>query len=221
MMNFQTISTGSKGNCYILTCNGRKLIIEAGVNIKRIKEAIDFDWANVDGCIITHEHNDHAQSAAMIPVEVSASAGTLNAIGIVGNPMKAMVTYKVGSFTVMPFDVMHDAVEPFGFIIYHPEIGKVLFITDTYYVKYRFPDINHIIIEANYCEDIIAQKDGFIRDRVIRSHMSIQTCIGFLKANDLRTVESITLIHLSDGNSNEIEFKRKIEEATGKVVMVV
>jgi hypothetical protein len=50
--------------------------------------------------------------------------------------------------------------------------------------------------------------------------MSLDTCIKTLKANDLSLVNNIVLIHLSDSNSNEIEFKKEVKQATGKTVTV-
>lgn len=42
----------------------------------------------------------------------------------------------------------------------------------------------------------------------------------FLKANDLRHVQEIWLLHLSDGNSDADRFKREIQELTGKPVYI-
>ena len=83
-------------------------------------------------------------------------------------------------------------------------MGTTLFLTDTYYVENTFKGLNHVIIEANYSDEIIEQKsfngtiNPFVRDRVYKSHMSLETCIKTLKANDLSSVKTITLIHLSD-----------------------
>lgn len=55
-MNFKTIATGSKGNCYILETEKGSLLIEAGIPIKKIKQALDYDFREVVGCLLTHEH---------------------------------------------------------------------------------------------------------------------------------------------------------------------
>ena len=86
--------------------------------------------------------------------------------------------------------------------------------------------LHNIIIEANYCKKIIDAKvvagtnPKFLRDRVITSHMSIDTCKELLKANDLSAVNNIVLIHLSEGNSNAKQFQEEITAATGKKVHV-
>jgi hypothetical protein len=51
--------------------------------------------------------------------------------------------------------------------------------------------------------------------------MEIGTVVDFLKANDLREVNNIVLLHMSSGNSNASEFKKKIQKvAPGKTVTV-
>lgn len=223
-MNLQTLSSGSQGNCYLLNQGGSFLIVEAGIRSADILDAVDFDINKVAGCLISHEHQDHCKGAkglAKYGIGIWGSAGTLNAIGSPGQSMTPLKQYQIGQFTVMGFDVQHDTAEPFGFLIHHPECGTIVFLTDSYYCKYRFPDVNHFIIEANYCEDIIMQKDCVYRNRVLKSHMSIQTAIKFLKAHDLTKCESITLIHLSNGNSDEQKFKDMVVSSTGVICNVV
>jgi uncharacterized surface protein with fasciclin (FAS1) repeats len=50
--------------------------------------------------------------------------------------------------------------------------------------------------------------------------MSIETCKGLLEANDLTAVNNIVLIHLSDGNSNAADFKKQVQDLTGKTVHI-
>lgn len=134
--------------------------------------------------------------------------------------------FQAGGFHVMPFDVQHDCAEPLGFLIHHAETGFILFLTDSYFVKYRFPDLSHILIECNYSADILNEnyREGRtikkVRDRVIESHMSLESCADMLRANDLSKVRNIVLIHLSEGNSDPGQFLSTIKEETGKRVFV-
>lgn len=230
-MNLKVIGTGSSGNCYLLYNKEEVLIIECGVSFKRIKMALNFDFSKVVGCLLTHEHGDHNKAVKDIlsaGVLLHASKGTLEASGVIdhhnSHPIQAKRLYQIGKFKVIPFDVRHDVKEPLGFLINHEECGTTLFLTDTFYSPYKFSGLNNLIIEANFCEDIIDQKlksnKKFLRDRVLKSHLSIQKCIDLLNANDLSQVNNIVLIHLSDSNSNEIEFQVKVHEVTGKNTIV-
>ncbi|HCB45364.1 MAG TPA: MBL fold hydrolase, partial [Algoriphagus sp.] len=59
-MKLIVLGSSSAGNCYILQDNqGNSLILEAGVRIKEIKKALDFDISGIQGCLISHRHGDH------------------------------------------------------------------------------------------------------------------------------------------------------------------
>lgn len=232
-MELTVIGTGSKGNAYILGNGDEALLIECGVNVKDIKKALNFDLSKVVGCLCTHEHMDHSKSiwdVMKLGVNVYASGGTLEKRFVNEQPRAKSIlskqTVQIGNFKVMAFDVKHDAAEPLGFLIEHPDCGKVLFLTDTYYCEYTFKGLNNIIIEANYSKEIIDRKYGsesgkeFLKNRILRSHFSLANCKDMLSANDLSKTNNIVLIHLSDSNSDEIVFQKEVAELTGKNVTV-
>lgn len=233
-MDLKIIGSSSKGNCYIFENSTEALILECGVNISEIKKSLDFSFRKAVGCLVSHDHKDHCKSInelMMMGVRVYTSRGTMRAAGLNINhhrlhTISAGNVVKIGSFKVLPFELKHDCAEPLGFIINHEETGNVLFITDSYYVTDTFKNIHNILIEANFSEEIIDRKvaEGaspeFLRNRIFKSHMSLETCKATLKANDLSKVQNIVLIHLSDSNSNADQFKEAIEGCTGKKVHV-
>ncbi|HTE31653.1 MAG TPA: MBL fold metallo-hydrolase [Chryseolinea sp.] len=232
-MNLHVINSNSAGNAYILENDQEALLIECGVRFERIKQALKFNFRKVVGCLVTHEHGDHSKAIVDVQkagIKVFASLGTHTALHTITHHRSVVVKsgqeFKAGSFRVKPFDVKHDVAEPLGFLISHPETGLVLFLTDSYFSEYTFPGLNNVIVEANYCQRILddrvraGENPKFLRDRVITSHMSLETCKGLLKANDLTQVNNIVLIHLSDNNSHSTRFKQEVEETTGKMVHV-
>ena len=67
-MELQVIGTGSSGNCYVLRAggaHGQALLLDAGLPVMKIVKAVK-GWRSVIGCLITHEHLDHAKSAEEI-----------------------------------------------------------------------------------------------------------------------------------------------------------
>lgn len=231
-MQLKIIGSNSAGNAYILESATEAILIECGVKFDKIKQAIGFNLRKIKGCFISHEHLDHCITLNAIMaagIDVYATMGTAKARCIENHfrfyELVERAPYNVGEFRVMPFEVKHDAAQPVGFLIEHKECGRVLFLTDSFYCGYTFKGLNNIIVEANYCEQIIDMKlkegaNKFVRDRVIESHMSIQTCLQLLKANDLSAVNNIVLIHLSDNNSNAEDFKQQVQEQTGKNVVI-
>jgi len=231
-MNLQVLGSGSSGNCYILGNESEALIIEVGVNFKTVKEALGFDLSKVAGCLVSHEHGDHAKyipQAIEAGVDVYSSRGTFKALGVSGHRAHSLVPealYSIGPFKVLPFPTIHDCAEPFGFIISHPECGNILFATDTGYLEYTFPGLNNIMIEANYKQEILEEgiragrTPELIRKRVMNNHMELGVLVDTLQANDLTQVNKIVLIHLSEKSGDPDLFQKIIEEATGKNVFV-
>lgn len=235
-MKLKVIDSGSDGNAYILYNDTHALLIECGVPFAKIKAALNFDLSKVVGCLITHEHQDHSKAVRDVlnaGIPVYASMGTLQRLKCEYHYNTKVVSGKlgngqqfVGPFVIMAFTVQHDAKEPLGFMINHPDCGTVLFATDTYYLKQRFHGLNQVIIEANYCETILERRTArsleheILSERIIESHMSIQRCIQMLEGQDLRAVNNVVLIHLSNRNSDARSFRQQVEERTGKTVNV-
>ncbi|WP_312922578.1 MBL fold metallo-hydrolase [Empedobacter brevis] len=226
-MQLKIVGTGSSGNCYILENEKEALIIELGLNFSKVKEVLNFDLSKVVGAIISHCHLDHAKGMKQAldnGIECYSSQGTFKSLDIQHHNakiIKSKQAFRIGNFKILPFNVHHDVNEPLGFLIDHDETGRVLFVTDTTYIDYTFPNLNNIIIEANYCEEIIKEKLGstwqgeFLKNRILKSHMSIETCRDTLLANDLSQVNNIVLIHLSNDNSDENLFRKIIRNSTG------
>jgi len=233
-MQLRILGSNSQGNCYILENDKETLIIECGVRFDVLQRGLRFNLSKVSGCLISHEHGDHCKAVKdMISkgISVYASAGTFRGMGVDTKHHRAVIIeagkeFNVGNFRVIPFDVKHDAQQPFGFLINHSETGTILFVTDTYYVEKRFRGLNNIIVECNYSQEILDAKlkagstPDFLRNRIFKSHMNLDTCKELLRANDLSAVNNIVLIHLSDSNSNAKQFEQEITACTGKKVYV-
>lgn len=232
-MNITVIASGSSGNAYRIDDGETSLLLDAGIPLKLIKQALNFRVRDLGGCLITHAHGDHAKAAgdlAKAGVDIYTSRGTLDACRLTGHRMKAVEALKeinIGTFAVLPFDVQHDAPEPLGFLMTSRSTGeKLLYFTDTYYLKYRFTGLTHIMGECNYSMDIIEQsvRNGYIPPelvpRLIKSHMSLDHFLDLLKANDLRKVKQIYLLHLSNNNSDAGRFKEAVQRLTGTEVYV-
>jgi phosphoribosyl 1,2-cyclic phosphodiesterase len=232
-MVLKVLGSSSQGNCYILENDNEALILEAGINFSEVKRALNFNIAKVVGCLITHEHDDHAAHVnnvlkACIPVY--ASAGTVQNFTVKGDRLPhtcaAGTLLQLGGFRIIPFGTKHDSAEPFGFFIDHAETGRVLFATDTYYLPCKFAGLNNVLVECNYRLDILERNiaagriPAVVRNRTIQSHFSYQHCIEALQANDISAVNNIVLLHLSDGNSDARAFVEGIRAATGKRICV-
>lgn len=231
-MDIRVLGSGSNGNCYYVDAVGGTLLLDAGLSFKKIQRGTDFKLADLSGALITHSHADHSKSVKNLlhaGVRCYMAKMTANEIGVASDYFTEVIRpYKwidVGSFRVKAFELEHDVMN-YGYIIDTLDDERLVYITDTFYVKYRIPRMTHLMIEANYSYEIlerVAHKDESVfrrMRRLLQSHMSLDTVVQFLQANDLSRLKHIYLIHMSDTNGDERLFKRRIMEVTGIPVTI-
>ena len=227
-MKMTCLGSGSAGNCYLFEAADGVLMVEAGIRFIEVKKALRFKISGIVGCLISHEHKDHSKSLKDVigcGIKVLALEEVFQSQGIANRSfcksIEPMHGYKVGGFKVFAFPVVHD-VPCVGFVIEHEEMGKLLFVTDTMMLEYRVPNLNHVLLEANYADDILQYniENGIVpfalRDRLLHSHMELETAKDVIRANDMADVNEVILIHLSGNNSDGERFRREICEVSGK-----
>lgn len=232
-MKLSILASGSKANCYILHNDSEALIIEAGVVFKEVLKELKFKIYNDIGLIVSHLHLDHSKYLrqyldAGIDVYSNEETFINHKIGILAhraNRIKASQSFRIGNFKILPFELFHD-VPCLGFLINHPETGNILFITDTKQVPYDFPNLDHIMIECNYQQDIMdknletGKTNLFLRNRVMHSHLDFEYVKAFLNKTDLTNVKNIIILHTSGQNSNPELIKKEISALTRKNVYI-
>lgn len=217
-MKLKCLATGSSGNCYLLQAdNGETLILDCGIGIKEIKKGLNWDITGVVGAICTHSHQDH-----------SLSVYPLRRMGIpVYAPYISQKPMAIGSgaFRIQSFDLTTvdgrwthtnaDGTECpcYGFLITHPEMGRMLYITDTNLIKWKFKDINHILLGVNYDKDLVDKDNDPKTRHVFRGHLSIDTACDFVKANDSDSLQNVIMCHLSSENADKDSFIEKMKNA--------
>jgi len=232
MLEITCLASGSSGNAYHITDGHSPLLLEAGIPWKLIQRGLDFQTAGLAGCLVSHSHQDHCKAvkdAVKTGLDCYMSAPTAEAIGITSHRIKlieAKRQFALGSWTILPFAVEHDVEGALGFLLVSRTGDRCLYLTDTAYCRYRFTGLTHIMVECNYSLDILRRNvdEGLVlvelKNRLLKTHMSLETVKGFLKANDLSKVREVWLLHLSDGNSDQDRFKREIQALTGKPVYI-
>lgn len=216
--SLKVVGTGSGGNCYLLTVNRQTLVIEAGVNFKSVKKALNFDLSGVVGVLVSHEHGDHAdfvKDFVKFGKKVYATFGTSNAIGLWKfENVNYLIPFEIGIFSITPFEIFHDAKEPCGFLIEF-EGKRMAFITDTNDLNVRLNNIDYWLIEANYSPSELkaSNLDVILKKRIQQSHMSIDRCKTILEAHNAEKSKLVLLIHGSEKHSDKEEFLTKIPYA--------
>lgn len=197
------LASGSSGNSWVLDDGEEILLLECGIPMKDVKIGINFQIGRVVGCAVTHSHVDHAKYITQYEGCGLKIYKPYEAVGDIGYA-------RFGSFFIQSFPLVHD-VPCFGFLISNPKMGRIMFATDTEYIKYRFKNLNYVIVEANYANELLDDEldDTIKRHHVLRGHMELQTTIRFLKNNVDENTRAVVLAHLSNENANRDMFLTK------------
>ena len=216
-MKMTCLASSSNGNCYIIEMANTKLLIEAGLTYGTIRQKLlehGLTIKDLDGCIISHEHQDHARGAKDLAKHIKTFVPRTIAKTPVMHEIKDFEQIIINDISVTAFTVEHDVLN-YGFII-RSDKEALLYINDAKFVEWDLSAIpfTHIMIEANYNDEILNINDPK-NQRTINTHMALSTTITTLKALNLTQCQSIYLMHLSDLNSNEEWMLRKIMSDIG------
>lgn len=219
-------ASSSAGNLYEVFDGETRLLLECGLPLRALQAALPRPLSAYAACLLTHEHKDHSRAAAALllrGVDLCCTAGTARALGLAeGVPrlhlVRAGAQIAIGSLRVKFFATTHDAAEPVGFLL-ESRITRerLLFATDTAYVRVRVPRLTEIAIECNHS---LAQLEASglpraVRERARRTHMALETACAYLAGLDLRRAERIWLLHLSAVHSDAAAFAAAVRQVTG------
>ena len=134
MLNFCSLYSGSSGNCLFVESENAKLLIDAGVSLKKIEQSLEtlkIPSSSLNGILITHEHSDHIKSLGNLSkkfdLPVFVFLQTLDAMPKQKEkiPEKNIKKFKIeekfeiGDLQIKPFSIPHDAANPCGFNVFN------------------------------------------------------------------------------------------------------
>lgn len=235
-MWIEPLASSSAGNSYIISDGVSRIMIDCGIDFTELKIKTNFFNPRIDGCLISHSHGDHSKSVGKLlkfGIRCYMSAETCSEIekgAHVGNTFVSHIkhneNFNIGTFSIKPLLLNHD-VHCLGFYIYSSETKESLFFaTDTYMITYRFKQLDYIMVEANYDLSIVnyqiatGEYESVAKERLMKSHMEINSTLLWLKKQNLSGCKRIYLLHLSNGSSDKDKFKQLIIEETGIPVTV-
>src|SRR5438876_5576391 len=160
------LGSGSSGNCAFLEAGDTRLLIDAGLSGRQIRQrllGIGRTPEKLTGILITHEHSDHVQGlvglAAKLQVPVYCNRLTRDALArqlelrLDYRLFETGASFEIGEVLVDTFSVPHDAYDPVGFLA-RTAAGHFGFLTDlghaTKLVLQRLQFANVLLLEANY-----------------------------------------------------------------------
>ena len=231
-MRFESIASGSSGNCIYVGSDHTHLLMDVGISRKRTVEAlrgIGLDMRDIDGIFITHEHVDHITGLPVIAknsqMPIYATKGTIEAVlrsskcaGI--DPERFVCVspdrpVTVGDLKINPMRISHDAADPVGYRIYEGN-KKACVCTDlgcfTDYTAECLRDSDVLLLESNHDVNMLQVghypyrlKQRILGDRGHLSNVSSGRLLSRVLNDHLRAV---FLGHLSkENNIPELAFE--------------
>ena len=235
MLNFCSLYSGSSGNCSFVESENTRLLIDAGVSLKKIEEGLDLlniPSSSLNGILVTHEHSDHIKSLGSLSkkfdLPVFANDETFNAMPkqtdkISENNMKKFIIndkFSINDIEINSFSIPHDAANPCGFTFTCGN-DKISIATDighmTNYILKQLEGGQFILLESNYDTEVLkCSKYPFsLKKRIAgpSGHLSNEMAgkvINYLAHDNLKTA---ILGHLSkESNFPELAYQTVLNE---------
>lgn len=225
-VQFTILGSGSAGNCSYLETDETRLLIDAGLSGRQIRQrlaTISRAPESLNGILITHEHSDHISGlvglAAKVNVPVYCNRLTKEAIlstfavKLEFRLFDTGASFEIGDVVVDTFSIPHDAYDPVGFLIrtLHGNIG---FLTDlghaTKLVLQRVRSANVLLLEANHDMKLLQEnphRPWSLKQRIMSRHGHLSNDAAADAAEEIMSAElrHLYLAHLSrDCNRPEI-----------------
>ena len=217
MNGFCPLASGSKGNCIYLGTPTTKILIDAGITAKAIRERlaeIGVELEEIDAVLVTHEHSDHIKAldvlGCKLGIPIFANSDTAKAIyAMLDECPKFKIfstgeTFEFGDIEVHPFSIQHDAVDPVAFTI---RVGglKLGFCADlgfvTTLVANQLKGCDYLYVEANHQPSMVhsCARPMVYKQRVLsrQGHLSNDECAKLLEQVYHSGLKHVHLAHLS------------------------
>lgn len=228
-MQLQSFASGSGGNCALVSCGDKYILVDVGISLRRIKTCLGLrglSLNDISAVLLTHEHSDHICALPMLEkytdIPVICSGGTARSIMAKGKwsgknltETSAGETLDVCGVAVRAFATSHDAAESLGYAFEY-EYKKAAVVTDlgriTDEVREAADGVSAILLEANHDVDMlrVGPYPWHLQQRILgpNGHLSNETSGQFALELTEQGVKHIMLAHLSrENNTPRLAYK--------------
>ena len=225
MVKFMSLSSGSCGNCYVLSGDNGAILIDAGVSLRRLKKVLqeyDLTMDSFSAILVTHDHLDHIRHLGsfckrlMKPVYTTRTIHdalarhtfTAPTIGPCRRILEEGVWNDVAGMKVRYFVVPHDATQTVGYavevdghnFVIMTDVGRM---TDEAVELARNAD--SVVVESNYDMDMLMSGPYTyeLKMRIVQGcgHLSNDECASAIRRFWHPGLRNIFLCHLSENNN--------------------
>ena len=214
-MELTTISTGSRGNSYILKSgNGKFCLLDCGVKFKDITSHEKFgSFTDLDFAFTSHEHQDHA---------LSLNEFKLSGCEIVSyENIKPQQRLEIGQWVLLPFVVKHNTLN-YGVIIYDKHEKKTMCYATDFTEMPKLKNVDYWLYEINYDEftvDKVIDNQDITKIHVannIKFHNSLENATQYFAT--LKNIPKLIVVcHISNMGGTKERIQKEMSELCDRV----
>lgn len=223
-VNFNMISSGSKGNSTLIWDQENLVVIDFGISLRRFRERLrENRIGKLDvSLFVSHEHSDHSSGVRLLdrnmPVNIYTRELTGMKLGLRDSfAIKESVVF--GNFEVTAFSVSHDAVDPVAYTVRCGK-AKMSVVSDlgvlTDEICENIKDSDILALEANHDEQMLINGtySSWLKKRILsgHGHLSNKQTAEYI-SRLVKPETRLILTHLSQENNRPEIALREVQGA--------
>ena len=219
-MLVSVLASGSKGNSTLVKTEKLNVLIDAGMNLKYLKEKLNnlgTDIKDINYIFLTHTHKDHIGALETIIKKyhptICLGEKMLLDLAFLNNYDNIYIIDKIVELEDMTIEALrtsHDTSESFGYIL-SSNNSSLVYITDTGYIngKYfnKLYNKNMYIMESNHDPEMLMNGPypPWLKSRILsdKGHLSNEASSIYLSKLIGNNTNYVVLAHLSHENNSE------------------
>ncbi|MFO7709388.1 MAG: MBL fold metallo-hydrolase [Desulfobacterales bacterium] len=223
-MSVCILASGSRGNAIYVSDGVTSVLVDAGLSAREIGRRLadrGLSAADLNAILVTHEHTDHVRGVERLcrrfRVPVFLTAGTLAAASALQELPEIFTvacgrSFQVGTLTVDPFSISHDARDPAGFVL-GANGTRIGIATDlgiaTAVVREHLRGCGLVILESNHDPDMLTEGPypWYLKQRIRghTGHLSNPDSGRLLAEIAHPRLQQVVLAHLSETNNTPVK----------------
>ena len=235
-----SLNSGSNGNCYYIGNDKEAILVDAGISCREIErrmKRLGLLMDKVKAVFVSHEHHDHIKGVPtlskkhQLPIYITEQTKRHARLSLHRDLVMSFNAHEpvsIGDLVVTAFPKLHDASDPYSFIISCKDI-KVGVFTDigspcSHVIKY-FQQCHAAFLEANYDELMLDQGNYpyYLKKRIRggMGHLSNKQALHLFKTYRPDFMSHLFLSHLSKNNNCPNLVGELFNKNAGGVKMIV
>lgn len=212
------LGSGSRGNSLAVRYGDQTLLVDAGFSCRELKRrltATGVDPQSVRAVLLTHEHSDHLSGCRVFcntcGVPLYLAGRVADRLCRDGVPLPSRLcefepgsSFEVAGFSVSPFPVQHDAVDPVGFEVRRGEF-RVGIASDlgrlNAAASRHLADCDVLVLESNYDPEMLrnSQRQYYLQRRISGrfGHLDNQSAAAALRELVGARTRAVLYVHIS------------------------